>query len=220
MDFGEKLNGEVLELLERLGNEASLALTGEVFFKFSIFPNEVAPIDQTTAQQARTIADERRKILRKLADLGAIEYKSDEDEIDGFGASFLVKVNQKRFEGLLNDLKDKRTSTFKGSSARNHLFIDADGNFWLEPKDKLCYAMEVRSDRFKILSFLVENEGYRGTDEIAEHLGGKNKQRVRTEITKIRNNIKKFLKIDGDEVIEAKKDSGYRINPTYKVIRV
>ncbi|MBI2612806.1 hypothetical protein HYW59_03300 [Candidatus Kaiserbacteria bacterium] len=101
-----------------------------------------------------------------------------------------------------------------------HLYIDKDGNFWCEPKGKLCYAMEATSDRFRILSHLVENDGYRMTGEIAERLERKNKQQVRTEIAKIRKNIKKFLKIDGGEVIQGKKDSGYRINPAYKVIKV
>lgn len=73
------------------------------------------------------------------------------------------------------------------------------------------------SQRLKILLYLVDNNGFQSTDAIADHLGEKDKQGVRTEIGKMKTNIKKFLRLD--DVIESKKDSGYRIKPSYKVIR-
>lgn len=79
--------------------------------------------------------------------------------------------------------------------------------------------MGAKSERLKILAYLVDNLGYQDTASIANLLGSKETQGVRTEIGKMRTNITKFLQIEGGEIIESKKDSGYRINPKYKVVK-
>jgi len=98
------------------------------------------------------------------------------------------------------------------------LYLDEDGNFWHGNKEKLCYAMGAKSDRLSILKYLTENDGFQNVDDMATALGGKNKQNLRTEIGKIRQKVTHFLKINGDDLIESKKDSGYRINPKYKIV--
>lgn len=97
------------------------------------------------------------------------------------------------------------------------IHLDNDGNFWIEPKDKFCYSMGVKSARYKILSYLVDNKGYQDPNLIANFIGKKDSQSIRIEIGKIKRKIENHLKID--DIIQSKKDSGYKINPVYKIIK-
>ncbi|OGZ32451.1 MAG: hypothetical protein A2V69_02425 [Candidatus Portnoybacteria bacterium RBG_13_40_8] len=96
------------------------------------------------------------------------------------------------------------------------LYLGNDGSLWREPKDKYCYPMGEKSDRHKILRYLVEKKTYVQTKDISNYLEGKSEQSIRTEIRKIRNNTKKFIKIK-DNIIESKRESGYKANPKYKI---
>ena len=72
------------------------------------------------------------------------------------------------------------------------------------------------SDRHKIIRYLATHNGYQKTPVIALALE-KDEQSIRKAIGKIRRNIKKFLKLNGKEVIEGKKESGYRVGLKYKI---
>lgn len=98
------------------------------------------------------------------------------------------------------------------------LYLNNVGDFWREPKDQFCYPIGETSDRHKIVRYLATHPSYQQTSDIALALDGKDKQSVRKEIGKIRGNIEKFLKLDGEKVIEMRKGSGYRIGPSYKII--
>ena len=78
--------------------------------------------------------------------------------------------------------------------------------------------MGEKSNRHKIIRFLVMNRGYQLTEFISTELDIESQKTIRTEIGKMRDNIKKYLKIDGKEFLQSKKESGYRINPKYKII--
>ncbi len=218
MDFGEQLNKEIFEMMEALKKANNLRLKNQTSFPYSIHPTDISVEDMSSAQRADVIADHNRKILLKLADMGVIEAEHDEEAIEMTHYSYLVKLNDRKFDEIYEQMKAKFQT--KKSDTKTHLFIDDAGNFWLEPKAILCYPMGAKSERFKILRYLVDNKDFQDTQTIADYLGDKNTQGVRTEIGKIRDNITKFLKIDGDEIIESKKDSGYRINPAYKVVKV
>ncbi len=100
----------------------------------------------------------------------------------------------------------------------SELYLNAVGDLWREPKDKYCYPMGEKSDRHKLLRYLATNKGHKQTADISLALEGKNEQSIRTEIGKIRGNIKKYLNIDGKQVIEeGRKGSGYRIGSKYKI---
>ena len=108
------------------------------------------------------------------------------------------------------------TKNTKNNSLELHL--DSVGNLWRNPKEKFCYSMEERSERHKIIRYLANNNGYQKTKDISSALDGKSMQSIRTEIGKMRGEIKKFLKINGKRVIEeGKKGSGYRINQKCKI---
>jgi hypothetical protein len=93
------------------------------------------------------------------------------------------------------------------------LYLSENGDLYKDVKRK--YQMGQASDRYKIIKFLSENIGYHTTDEISGKLGNKNKQTLRTEIGKIKSNAN--TKLGFKDLIEGKKQSGYRINPKYKI---
>ncbi len=96
------------------------------------------------------------------------------------------------------------------------IYLDSDGNLWHGNKDQNCYPMGSTKGRFVIIRHLADNKGFQSTGSISSILGGKDKQNTRNEISKIRHKISFYLKID--DLIESKKDSGYRINPKYKIV--
>jgi len=106
----------------------------------------------------------------------------------------------------------------KKDTTNDILYLNDAGDLWREPKSKYCYPMGENSDRYKIVRYLASNNGYQQTLTISSALDGKNEQSIRTEIGKIRRNITKFLRIKDEGIIEGKKESGYRINPKYKII--
>ncbi len=108
------------------------------------------------------------------------------------------------------------TKSMKNSPSK--LYLNAIGDLWREPKDKYCYPMDEKSGRHKIFRYLATHDGYQQTADISSALEGKSEQSIRTEIGKIRSNIKKYLKIDEKQVIEeGRKGSGYRIGSKYKI---
>ena len=215
---GSLINKEILEMMEALKKDNNLRLKNQTHFSYSIYPTEIEVSDLNSAQKAGLIADDNRKILFKLVDLGILEANHDDEAIEREDFTYLIKLNDKKFEDFYEQIKSKFQT--KRTDTKTHLFIDDAGNFWLEPKNILCYPMGAKSERYKILRYLVDNNGLQDTKDIANYLGNKDAQGVRTEIGKIRANITKFLKIEGKEIIQSKKDSGYYINPAYKVVKV
>jgi hypothetical protein len=122
-----------------------------------------------------------------------------------------------RFQNYLLKELSKVQETPKEKPEKLVLFLDKNGDFYKEPKKKYCYPMGEKSNRHNLIRFLVKNEGYQPTDFITTETGYNTNQITSVEIGKIRKNVKKYLGIKGKEFLEAKKDSGYRINPKYKI---
>ena len=153
--------------------------------------------------------------MLKIANTGAIEATPTNDVLDGYDSCFFVKVNPAKFEELYESL-DTASSA---NQDKMRLFIDSEGNFWREPKDKFLYPMGKGGLRLKILKYLVDNVGLQDTGTIAESLNVTEK-RIQNEIGKIRDNMSKYLKIDGKTIIEGKKDSGYGIRPAFTFVEM
>lgn len=98
------------------------------------------------------------------------------------------------------------------------LYLNQNGDLYRKPKDKYCYPMSEKGNRHRIIRFLATNKGYQLTEFISTELGIESEKSIRTEIGKIKNNIEKYLKINGKDFLQGKKESGYRINPKYKII--
>lgn len=115
---------------------------------------------------------------------------------------------------FLKDMEAKNKDTGKKRIAGGELYLNSDGDLYREPKSRYCYPLT--GDRHKIVRHLASHNGYQKTSEMALVLE-KDGQSIRKEIGKIRGNIKKLLKLNGEDVIEMRKGSGYRINPAYKI---
>ncbi len=161
-------------------------------------------------------------ILEAMPDQEIIKIKNiidrevfDDSKMKGFIElrllqDFLRDIRKQKLDKLLPEKTKKR----KGTT----LYLTQNGDLYREPKEKYCYPMGEKGNRHKIIRFLVMNKGYQFTEFISTELGIESEKTIRTEIGKIRNNIKKYLKIDGKDFLQGKKESGYRINPKYKVI--
>lgn len=219
MKFSSKLTNQILELMEEIQDSFLLKKTGSDTFIFNTFPDE----NVTNGDPAKgfILASERSKILETISDLDILKIDKVESVEDKFPETrYSIKLNKEKFEKFYKKLS---SDTFKSSTPEGGMvfYLDNDGNFWHDPKDKFCYPMGKTSERLKILSYLVDNSGYQSPKVLSEYLNGKNTQTIRTEVRKIRDNIAKFLGIKGKkEVIDSKQDSGYRINPKHKVFRV
>lgn len=99
------------------------------------------------------------------------------------------------------------------------IYLNSAGDLYKEPKTKYCYPMGEKSDRHGIVRYLVMHRGYQPTSGLSNALGRKSEQSIRTEIGKIRKKATRYLKIGEDKIVEGKKDSGYRINPKYKIVQ-
>lgn len=97
------------------------------------------------------------------------------------------------------------------------LHLEKNGNLWHSDK-KFCYSMEADSNRVQILKYLIENKGYQPPKEMISYIETETTKTLRSEINKIRKSIKDKLGLDGKDIIESKKNSGYRINPKYKIL--
>lgn len=121
-------------------------------------------------------------------------------------------------EAIKSSAKDQKTTANKKGGGLVIIYLDGTGDLWREPKERFCYPIGETSDRHKIVRYLAAHHGYQQTSDIAIALEGKDEQLVRKEIGKIRGNIKKFLKLNGKDVIEMRKGSGYGIGPSYKIV--
>lgn len=111
---------------------------------------------------------------------------------------------------------EKLSETKKKQIKETALSLNQNGDLYREPKDKNCYPMGEKSDRYKIVRYLIENKGYQLTNQISLNLEGKDEKSIRTEIYKINNIAKGKLHLT-ENLIQGKKESGYRINPKYKI---
>ena len=144
---------------------------------------------------------------------------SDDEKIETFKKNQYQLYASRVHNYLIQELSKKEgEKTTEKQIKEIALYLNQNGELYREPKEKYCYPMGEKSNRHKIVRFLATNKGYQLTGFISTELGVESEKSIRTEIGKIRNNIKKYLKIDGKDFLQGKKESGYRINPKYKVI--
>lgn len=161
-------------------------------------------------------------IIQDLAFLGKKSLKLNDITMDEETRlkilSEFKRIPDKTNRDIVNAVK-KFSVTKNRKVTGKILYLSSGGDLYKEPKSKYCYPMINGSDRYKILRYLATHKGYQLTSDISKFLEGKPEQSIRTEVPKIRLNIKKFLKIDGLKVIDpGEKGRGYRINPECKII--
>jgi len=94
------------------------------------------------------------------------------------------------------------------------LVLDKDGDLYKETKEKFCYPLHKDQEPFKVLLYFIKNQGrgYESTRDVAFSLN-KDVQYLRTEIGKINRIAAGRLGLGKNKLIEAKQNSGYRLNP-------
>lgn len=128
-----------------------------------------------------------------------------------------TKIEITKMPELRIKKSEKLSEKQKKQIQETALFLNQNGDLYREPKDRYCYPMGEKSNRHRIIRFLATNKGYQFTEFISTELGIESEKTIRTEIGKMRNNIEKYLKIKGKDFLQGKKESGYRINPKYKI---
>lgn len=100
------------------------------------------------------------------------------------------------------------------------LHFESDGDLWCGDKTERCYSMGKAKKSLSIFKYLVEYDqkgNYISADVIALSLKD-TPQNIRNTIGKIKKKIEYHLKLEGEDVIESNKGSGYRLNPGCKII--
>ncbi|TSD07205.1 MAG: hypothetical protein Greene07144_986 [Parcubacteria group bacterium Greene0714_4] len=134
---------------------------------------------------------------------------------------YKITIDPQKLSEQLKSNTIRPTYRVKSKSQVIKLYLNKDGDLYRDDKKKFCYPIVAGSNRFKIVRYLAQNPGFQKTSDISAELEGKNEQSIRTEIRKIRENIKEFLKIDGKEVISAgRKGSGYSLSPNCKIFLI
>lgn len=134
---------------------------------------------------------------------------------------YKITIDPQKLSEQLKQSTIHTTDRIKSKSQVIKLYLNKDGDLYRDPKERFCYPIVAGSDRFKIVRYLAQNPGFQKTPDISAELKGKNEQSIRTEIRKIRENIKEFLKIDGKKVISAgRKGSGYSLSPSCRIILI
>jgi len=95
------------------------------------------------------------------------------------------------------------------------LILTQDGDLYREPRDKYCYAMRGEGKRLAALRAL--GKAYTPTRAIQDAAGIKSIAAARKAIGTINQKARFRLKLSQD-LIESKPYSGYRINPSYRLI--
>ncbi|OHA52535.1 MAG: hypothetical protein A3A97_03930 [Candidatus Terrybacteria bacterium RIFCSPLOWO2_01_FULL_40_23] len=221
MEFGRQLNNEILELLEDTKREFLLRLEGQEFFKFSIFPTGVSVENPNDAQKTRAVIDKKRKILLKLADMGAIEIKPDTDEIDGYESAFLIKVNPKRFAEIHNQVSKQKgltsdtrlfTPDVKPQAEISGLAVYGDGSIRYKGE-----AVEMRSQLKELCRLFITNHNRLiMVDDIKDELISANKREHTsfTTIAKYVSELHGILRVHfKKDVISNQKKEGWWFKP-------
>ena len=156
------------------------------------------------------------KFLTEMQKDGCFEKYERTNYAGGTRFSF-IKVNIKNLKKFKEKREVKSLPSDKKQIKQTALYLNQNGDLYREPKDRYCYPMDEKSNRHKIIRFLATNKGYQFTEFISTELGIESEKTIRTEIGKMRSNIEKYLKIDGKDFLQGKKESGYRINPKYKI---
>lgn len=243
----EKYERDVWYVLKKIKERSLYTETGKpiIYFAvtgFSDFSNldnlpptpadQVAVLKKLKEDGALKILTDERAIEESCMDIEIEIIQPAFDQHYGFHYIFtdsvlkaenekLKEIQNKPQTNIVETIINPKLSNLKKSIKPDQfpeLYLNDEGDFWREPKNKYCYSMIKKSDRHKIVRYLIANNGYQQTSDISLALEGKKEQSIRMEIARIRGNIKKFLKINGKQVIEAgRKGSGYRVNPNYRI---
>lgn len=211
-------NKRIRNILEKVLNEHFLGRKKERLLVLEL-DQVLKGVDINLSQLVQIMQNlQERKIVSKFALYNSNPINDPSNPLSMFETDRLGLNLPPDFQSKAQDYLEELQADEPTSGMGLVLYLDRVGNLWHGDKNDFCYKMDQGSDRLFIFSHLVDNKGYQSTSSISDALGGKDKQNVRTEITKMRGLITKRLGIIGSDLIQSKKDSGYRINPKYQII--
>lgn len=134
-------------------------------------------------------------------------------DIDADAQKIRVRMKVEDLEKINKTLKKYEKKLPKEAEKLPTINFDAEKGelFWVNEKgERLIFCLRTNSLRYKIIYFLADKKSFIPTTEIAEEFG-KTTNDIRSIISKLRRDIKKHLKIDGEKIIENVPSKGYRV---------
>lgn len=100
------------------------------------------------------------------------------------------------------------------------LFLNNEGDLYKEPKNKFCYPLQKNQEPLRVVLYFIKNpnSGYQDSTQMIALSLGKDPQYLRAEIGKINRIAINRLGLVKEKLIQAKQNSGYRLNPKIKII--
>lgn len=128
----------------------------------------------------------------------------------------LLKTDLKNNPEKNKQREEKKDEQKKKKQSKKILCLNLAGDLYKDSNKKHNYQMRAKSNRYRIIKYLAERPDYQETSALTSGLDVDNEKTIRTEIGKIKVNVKKYLKIN--DLIESRWGAGYRINPKFKII--
>ena len=147
--------------------------------------------------------------------LRGLGFEVPAQDIEIESGKIMVRMKVKRLEKINNAFKKyiESKEIIEEKQKLPELFFNLENGelYRINTKGrKLIYRLRPNSLKYKILCFLANKKEFTPTSEIADEYNKSNKT-IRSIISKLRNSIKKNLKIDGKKIIENVPSKGYRI---------
>lgn len=131
---------------------------------------------------------------------------------DGDFEAYKIELIPAKFERYFDEQRPSQ------DAAKIVLHLSKEGDLYKEPREKFLYPMSAKGVPLKIIRHFSDTPTveYEGTDSLAAKLSMET-QAVRTEIGKLRNAVRKPLGLGNADLIESRKNSGYRLNPNISI---
>ena len=99
------------------------------------------------------------------------------------------------------------------------LCLDSEGTLYVKNDPSRRYEVKQDSNRHKIVNFLSRNSSYQKTSDIARECGLNDEQETSNIISGINKTARSYLKTGRENLIVARRGSGYKINPKLPILR-
>jgi len=124
---------------------------------------------------------------------------------------------------ILKQLAQPSKKSARSSKAKEdvaiQLFLDNDGDLYKEPKKSYCYPLLQNKEPLKLILYFIKNpnRSYEESTQMIALSLEKDPQYLRAEIGKINRIALNRLGLGKEKLIQAKQNSGYRLNPKIKI---
>jgi len=98
------------------------------------------------------------------------------------------------------------------------IYLEKDGALWRDPRSQYKHKSSKDSKRLKFILLLSKIDGFVGTRTVMEKISYGNESNLSKEKGRINALLREKLDLAGD-LIEGERLRGYRINPSYRVVR-